>query len=56
MCHVREGQKVRQGERFGMIKFGSRVDIFLPKDINIKVKLNDKVKGGISIIGVINEK
>jgi phosphatidylserine decarboxylase len=41
---------IRQGEDAGFIKFGSRVDLFLPLDSNIKVKLNDKVKGGESII------
>jgi phosphatidylserine decarboxylase len=53
VCHVREGGIVKRGERFGMIKFGSRVDIFLPKEFEIKVKLNQKVKGGLSIIGVM---
>ena len=41
---------IKQGEDAGFIKFGSRVDLFLPIDSNIKVKLNDKVKGGESII------
>ena len=41
---------IKQGEDAGFIKFGSRVDLFLPLDSNIKVKLNDKVKGGESII------
>ncbi|MFQ5770774.1 MAG: phosphatidylserine decarboxylase family protein [bacterium] len=54
VCNIREGNVVKQGERFGMIKFGSRVDIFLPKNIEIKVKLNQKIKGGVSIIGVIH--
>ncbi|MEC8367318.1 MAG: phosphatidylserine decarboxylase family protein [Bacteroidota bacterium] len=41
---------IKQGEDAGFIKFGSRVDLFLPLDSSIKVKLNDKVKGGESII------
>ena len=41
---------VTQGSDQGFIKFGSRVDLFLPLDTNIKVKLNQKVKGGESII------
>ena len=41
---------IKQGEDAGFIKFGSRVDLFLPLNSNIKVKLNDKVKGGESII------
>lgn len=40
----------QQGADSGFIKFGSRVDLFLPLDTNIKVKLNQKVKGGVSII------
>lgn len=43
-------QKVEQATESGFIKFGSRVDIFLPLDAKIKVTLNQKVKGGISII------
>ncbi|MDP2686619.1 MAG: phosphatidylserine decarboxylase family protein [Aequorivita sp.] len=43
-------QKVEQADESGFIKFGSRVDIFLPLDAKIKVTLNQKVKGGISII------
>ena len=53
VCHIREGFHVRKGERFGMIKFGSRADIFLPENVEVKVKLNQKVKGGESIIGEI---
>jgi len=41
---------VVQGKDAGFIKFGSRIDLFLPLDINLKVKLNQKVKGGISVI------
>ncbi|TBN05558.1 phosphatidylserine decarboxylase family protein [Hyunsoonleella flava] len=44
-----------QGADSGFIKFGSRVDLFLPLDTNIKVKLNEKVRGGESIIAEINE-
>lgn len=44
-----------QGADSGFIKFGSRVDLFLPLDTNIKVKLNQKVRGGESIIAEINE-
>lgn len=51
VCEVRQGHVVRSGERFGIIKFGSRVDIFLPKNCQIKVQLKQKVKGGESIIG-----
>jgi phosphatidylserine decarboxylase len=48
--YAKEGQKVEQGIDAGFIKFGSRVDLFLPLDTKIKVKLNQKVKGGECII------
>lgn len=51
VCYIREGWKVKQGERFGMIKFGSRVDLLLPKMVQIDIKLNQKVKAGETIIG-----
>jgi len=53
VCRLREGHRVVKGERFGMIKFGSRVDVFLPKSVEVKVKINQKVKAGEAVIGVI---
>lgn len=53
ICNIREGHRVTMGERFGIIKFGSRVDVFLPKTFEINVKLHQKVKGGLSILGVM---
>ena len=41
---------VTQGSDSGFIKFGSRVDVFLPLDAKVKVTLNQKVKGGVSVI------
>lgn len=49
--YVKEGQQVEQGDEFGFIKFGSRVDVFFPLGTEINVNLGDKVKGGISVIG-----
>ncbi len=51
VCRVKSGDSLKQGERYGMIKFSSRVDIFLPLDTDIKVQLNDKVKAGETILG-----
>lgn len=48
--YVNEGDEVSQGEEFGFIKFGSRVDVFVPIDSDIKVQLGDKVKGGQTVI------
>jgi phosphatidylserine decarboxylase len=42
---------VERGERVGLIKFGSRVDVFLPPDIEVKVKVGDRVSGGVSVLG-----
>src|SRR5690606_11919934 len=48
--YVEEGQKVEQGDQFGFIKFGSRVDVFLPIGTKINVKLGDAVKGGKTVL------
>ena len=49
-CYVKEGEKLEQGQEFGFIKFGSRVDIFLPLDAKITVKIGDITKGGRTVI------
>lgn len=51
VCYIREGSKVKQGERFGMVKFGSRIDMFLPIEVKLNIKLKQKVKAGETIIG-----
>lgn len=48
--YVKEGQPVEQGEEMGFIKFGSRVDVFLPLEADIKVKIGDKTKGGVTVL------
>lgn len=48
--YMHEGQQARQGEEMGFIKFGSRVDLLLPLDANIKVKIGDKPQGGITTV------
>ncbi len=52
VCRVKPGDTLKRGERYGIIKFGSRLDVYLPLYTEIKVKLGDKVKGGESILGV----
>lgn len=49
--YVKEGDEVRQGDQFGFIKFGSRVDVFLPIGTKINVQIGDIVKGGITVLG-----
>jgi phosphatidylserine decarboxylase len=51
VCWKREGERVECGERFGMIKFGSRTDVLLPYDVEILVKQGMHVRGGATIIG-----
>jgi phosphatidylserine decarboxylase len=51
----KEGDEVVRGERVGMIKFGSRVDIFFSPAVNIKVKMREKVKVGLTVIAEIEE-
>ncbi|HEY0066185.1 MAG TPA: phosphatidylserine decarboxylase family protein [Flavisolibacter sp.] len=49
--YLKPGDKVAQGGEMGFIKFGSRVDLLLPLDTKIDVKINEKVKGGVTILG-----
>lgn len=55
VCKLKSGDSVRAGERFGMIKFGSRLDLFLPENVQIKVKLNHRVRAGETIIGTFQK-
>lgn len=53
--YVQPGQALEQGQEFGFIKFGSRVDLFLPLDVEVKVQIGQKVKGNIDVIAVMVE-
>lgn len=53
ICYVNEDEKVERGKRFGLICFGSRLDVFLPPDSHINVAVGDKVKAGTSILGYL---
>jgi phosphatidylserine decarboxylase len=55
VCNLKPGNLVKAGDRFGMIKFGSRLDLFLPENVQIKVKLNHRVRAGETIIGVFQK-
>jgi phosphatidylserine decarboxylase len=55
ICHCDIGRNLSLGERFGMIRFGSRVDIFIPKNISIKCQKGDKVYAGLTVLGVIEK-
>ncbi|MDO8747137.1 MAG: phosphatidylserine decarboxylase [Thermodesulfovibrionales bacterium] len=54
VCRANAGDSLRRGERYGIIKFSSRLDVYLPEETAIKVKLCDKVKAGESILGLIS--
>ena len=53
-CYIKVGQEVKQGEDFGFIKFGSRVDLFLPMDAKINVKIGEVSLGNKTIIATLN--
>jgi phosphatidylserine decarboxylase len=54
LCYVKEGQVLEQGQEFGFIKFGSRVDIFLPVNAIVKVKIGEISKGGKTILAELH--
>ena len=51
VCWLKEGMQVQKGERFGLIRFGSRVEVFLPLGSTILVRVGDKVRAGETPIG-----
>jgi phosphatidylserine decarboxylase len=53
VCYAKQGEQVTQGEELGFIKFGSRVDLFIPLDSDVHVEIEDKVKGGLSVIATL---
>jgi phosphatidylserine decarboxylase len=53
VCRCAEGQTVERGERVGLIKFGSRVDVLLPANAELRVKVGDRVKGGASVLAAV---
>jgi len=50
VCRTREGATVEAGERFGVMKFGSRMDVFLPRSATLEVEPGDRVVGGITVV------
>ena len=53
VCYAKEGESVKQNQEMGFIKFGSRIDLFLPLDAQILVKMGDKVRGNTTTIAKI---
>jgi phosphatidylserine decarboxylase len=54
-CWIKKGDYVETGQRFGLIRFGSRLEVYLPPDCEIKVEKGEKVKASKTIIGYLSE-
>jgi phosphatidylserine decarboxylase len=53
VCNLKVGDKVQRGQRMGLIKFGSRCDVLMPAEANLKVKMGSRVKGGSTVLAEI---
>ena len=53
VCRIVPGQTLEAGERIGIIRFGSRVDLIVPEHVKLSVRPGDRVKGGISVVGTL---
>ena len=53
VCRVTEGAEVKAGDRYGVMKFGSRMDVFVPTTAELRVKVNDRVVGGVTVMAVL---
>jgi len=53
VCRVERGDKLAAGERFGLIRFGSRTDLVVPRAAEMRVKVGDRVRGGETVMGVL---
>jgi phosphatidylserine decarboxylase len=56
VCRSKVGDQLEQGQRFGLIKFGSCTEVIVPSEVVISVQKNQKVKAGITVIGIIKAK
>ena len=56
VCRVREGMELGRGERYGLIRFGSRVDVYLPRSAAVRVKVGEKVVAGESVLAELGAK
>ncbi len=55
VCYLKDSDAVERGDRFGLIRFGSRVDLILPTSTQLRVEVGDRVRAGETIIGVIDD-
>ena len=54
VCRAKIGERVRAGQRFGIMKFGSRMDVFLPRSATLKATVGEMVRGGETVIAVLH--
>jgi phosphatidylserine decarboxylase len=54
VCRAHVGEQVRAGQRFGIMKFGSRMDVFLPPSATIRARVGEMVRGGETVIAVLD--
>jgi phosphatidylserine decarboxylase len=53
LCYVKPGDMLTRGQRYGFIRFGSRVDVYLPLDSNVKVSIGDKVSATTTVLAIL---
>jgi phosphatidylserine decarboxylase len=53
VCKLKAGDHVERGQRMGLIKFGSRVDVLMPAEVTLRVKVGQQVKGGSSVLAAM---
>ncbi len=56
ICNLKDAQEVQAGDRFGIIRFGSRMDVYLPDGVTPRVKIGQKMIGGESVLAYLNAK
>ena len=55
LCYAKSGQQLERGQRYGFIRFGSRVDLYLPLEFSMQVALGDNVSAGSTVLGQFTE-
>jgi len=56
ICYVHEDQRMLRGQRFGVICFGSRLDVYLPLETDLAVAVGDKVRAGTAVLGFLENR
>jgi len=54
VCYLHKGDAVKRGERYGLIRFGSRLDVYLPRDADVRVAVGDKTVAGETVLGYLS--